>query len=127
MYVLARWDGTGDRYPLLVAMPPSIPAYHQTFRAQSNTIRTVDLELWLLSAPLDGGQIETAQLDALPICDWEGDQSVFAALLGDPTLGGVVGECKVRSLETLGAEEINLVKAWGAKFMLTINLVPEAP
>ncbi len=60
------------------------------------------------------------QLALAAYADSEGASSIPAAIAADPTLGGVVGGCQVRSFRPLGIDEVGVIGYFGGEFTLRV-------
>ena len=120
VYVYPRWQGSAQ-FPALVPYPPDIDTYHQAFGTSATGVRSFDIEVWALVGSADNGFLDAAQQNLYDLVDWSGSSSVYAAIVADPTLGGVVGDCVLRSFTPLTAEEVAGSGYVGGKFVLTIN------
>ena len=65
--------------------------------------------------------VDVWQADALcEYLDHAGSKSIAAAIAGDPTLGGVVNSCHVRSSRVLGIDEVGALGYYGGELDLYI-------
>lgn len=101
-------------YPAAFITVPEVDNYRATFgrgRVQLNPTVTV-----LTSASFD----RIGQKALLSFAEWQGANSIPAAIEGDTTLGGLVDDCVVESFAPLGLEQMGAVSAYGGVFQLRI-------
>lgn len=96
----------------IVGVPP-ISDYRRQFGAggQLSIEPTITI---LVSAALD----RTGQMKLASYVDKSGDQSVYAAIEADKTLGLTDVECIVRSFQPLGMQDVGLIGYYGGVFQL---------
>lgn len=95
----------------MVTVPP-IPQYHATMKRGRMTLDPSVIVL--TSAALD----RVGQLDLADYANPTGAKSIIAAIEADPTLGGVVDNCKVISFRPLGMQEVGMIGYYGGIFEL---------
>lgn len=103
--------------PAAVVMPPTVD-YRQSFSASG--VCRAEIEVVILTAP--AGSFTDAAFRLLwPYMDHSGDQSVFAKVEADQTLGGVVEGCMVKSFRMMSNEEVAGIGYVGGAFTLQLQ------
>jgi hypothetical protein len=101
--------------PQAIIMAPPIPSYQQGLGGRRPIL---EVSVTVLVAT---GLERISQLQLADYADPDSDTSIAAAIATDPTLGGVVGQCQVRSFEPLGSEDVGLLGYWGGRWTLRIT------
>lgn len=100
--------------PCAFPLVPPIGSYRETMRR--GTYVLIVQVVVLTGAQLD----RVGQRRLAAYANPTGDQSVRAALEGDPTLGGLVNDVVVDSFDPRGLEEVGLVNYYGGVFAVRI-------
>lgn len=101
--------------PAAIILPPTIPAY-------SGDLDDGDFEVRLRVAVVQPTALERQQLDLWPFFERTGDQSIYAALEADRTLGFPDVDARVVSADQFEAIEIAGVRYTGGVVNLSVFL-----
>jgi hypothetical protein len=96
----------------IVGVPP-VPDYRLAF-GPSGELRIEPTITILVSAALD----RVGQAKLATYVDKTGDQSVFAAIEADKTLGLTDVDCTVKSFQPLGLQDVGVIGYYGGVFTL---------
>lgn len=110
---VAAYEADQINPPQAIVGVPPIPEYRRSFSPTglSQIEPTVTI---LVSAALD----RVGQMKLASYADKTGDQSVFAAIEADPTLGGLSITCSVKSFLPLSQKGVGLIGYYGGVFTL---------
>lgn len=103
--------------PSAVVMPPAVD-YRQSFSASG--LCRADIDVVVLTAP--AGSFTDAAFRLLwPYMDHSGDQSIFAKIEADQTLGGVVEAAMVKTFRMMTSEEVAGIGYVGGTFTIQLQ------
>lgn len=115
---LAVLYGPGGAHPpFAFVMPPQTIDYQETFARE---LRRATLDVYVLVAPADV-DTEVAVGQAWPYLEAVGPLSVRAAILADPTLGGLVEALTVPQAHAMTSEEVAGIRHLGYRWPVEIR------